>query len=114
MPGTLVDRINELSEEVSSLSAQIKTEDLDRELKAAQINLANHNTVITEIRSELAVLHKEFDDFKHSVCKEIEDLKRELISYIILSNASKGLDTVALTESARHLASGVTPASHVG
>lgn len=106
MPGTLTDRINELSEEVSNLSGQTRTKDL-------KVKLANNSASIAELKSELTTLHKEFDDFKRSMCKQIEDLKRELISYIILSNASKELDTAKLSESARHLASGITPRSHV-
>lgn len=109
---TLKGQVKELTEQMTKLTTQIegqKFNELDREVKANQLNLANQTTVISELKTELTLLRTKLDEFMQTSSTNLDELKRELISYIILSNASKDLDTAKLAESARHLASGIAP-----
>nr|QBK90343.1 MAG: hypothetical protein LCPAC103_00240 [Pithovirus LCPAC103] len=111
---TIKDQLKDLTEKLTSLTDQVdqrKLEHLETELKAAEVNIANQANTITGTKAELVALRTDLDKFKRDSSSELDKIKRELMSYIILSNASKELDVAKLTESAQHLASGITPAS---
>lgn len=110
MPTTLSDRIDKLNKELSELSTKVTdSEDLNN----IRLDIANFKTEITTLKSGLEILQKDFETFKISFDDTLVKFKRELISYIILSNASKSIDTASLTETASHLASGIKPSEHV-
>jgi len=105
---TIKDQIKDLSEKVDDLDKKLDKNQTDDKLQHFETKIktieTTFNDTLIDVKAELSNLKSDVASLKTIYTSEMENLKRELISYIILSNASKELDVTKLSETAKQLA----------